>query len=146
MTEIAATRSIVVEREMPHPPDKIWRALTEGPLIEEVADEERLPAGRGPQVQFPRHAPCRIGTASSTDTCWSSNAMNGFPAAGTLRAKRRRGAEDRRQMNVDADDGGTHVRMEQSGFRREDEANYQGASHGRQWFIAGLERVSTGLS
>ena len=30
-----ATHSIVVERVMPHPPEKIWRALTQGPLIEE---------------------------------------------------------------------------------------------------------------
>jgi uncharacterized protein YndB with AHSA1/START domain len=38
MTELAtATRSLVVEREMPHPPEKIWRALTQGPLIEESA-------------------------------------------------------------------------------------------------------------
>jgi uncharacterized protein YndB with AHSA1/START domain len=32
---IAATRTLVVEREMPHPPEKIWRALTQAPLIEE---------------------------------------------------------------------------------------------------------------
>ncbi len=31
----AAMRSIVIEREMPHPPEKVWRALTQGPLIEE---------------------------------------------------------------------------------------------------------------
>jgi uncharacterized protein YndB with AHSA1/START domain len=24
------TRSVVVERELPHPPAKIWRALTQG--------------------------------------------------------------------------------------------------------------------
>src|SRR6266403_6204964 len=36
MTTLAAdTRSIVIEREMPHPPEKIWRALTQGALIEE---------------------------------------------------------------------------------------------------------------
>ena len=36
MTELAtATRSLVVERVMPHPPEKIWRALTQGPLIEQ---------------------------------------------------------------------------------------------------------------
>src|ERR1700681_871337 len=29
-----ATHSIVIERVMPHPPEKVWRALTEGPLIE----------------------------------------------------------------------------------------------------------------
>jgi uncharacterized protein YndB with AHSA1/START domain len=27
----AATRSLVIEREMPHSPEKIWRALTQGP-------------------------------------------------------------------------------------------------------------------
>jgi uncharacterized protein YndB with AHSA1/START domain len=31
----AAARSIVIEREMPHPPEKFCRALTQGPLIEE---------------------------------------------------------------------------------------------------------------
>ncbi len=35
MTQPPATRSLVVEREMPHPPEKIWRALTQGSLIEE---------------------------------------------------------------------------------------------------------------
>src|SRR3954468_16475316 len=36
MTESTASlRSLVVEREMPHSPEKVWRALTEGPLIEE---------------------------------------------------------------------------------------------------------------
>ena len=38
MTKLAdatATRSIVVERVMHHTPEKVWRALTQGPLIEE---------------------------------------------------------------------------------------------------------------
>ena len=29
------TRTVVVEREIPHPPEKIWRALTQPHLIEE---------------------------------------------------------------------------------------------------------------
>jgi len=34
MTKAATnTRSLVIEREMPHPPDKIWRALTEAPGV-----------------------------------------------------------------------------------------------------------------
>ena len=28
-------RSVPVERVMPHPPEKVWRALTQGPLIQE---------------------------------------------------------------------------------------------------------------
>jgi uncharacterized protein YndB with AHSA1/START domain len=43
-------------------------------------------------------------------------------------------------------DGGTRVRMEQSGFRPEDEANYQGARYGWQKFIGELEKVVAGLS
>ena len=36
MTNLAGdTRSIVIQREMPHPVEKVWRALTQGPLIEE---------------------------------------------------------------------------------------------------------------
>jgi uncharacterized protein YndB with AHSA1/START domain len=36
MTEFAAaTRSVVIEREMPHAPENVRRALTESPLIEE---------------------------------------------------------------------------------------------------------------
>ena len=36
MTNTAAEPlSVVVEREIPHPPEKIWRALTQPHLIEE---------------------------------------------------------------------------------------------------------------
>ena len=31
----AATRSLVIEKELPHPPAKVWRALTQGALIKE---------------------------------------------------------------------------------------------------------------
>lgn len=41
--------------------------------------------------------------------------------------------------------GGVLVRMEQSGFRPEDETGYQGASYGWQRFVGALERVAAGL-
>ncbi len=40
--------------------------------------------------------------------------------------------------------GGTHVRMERSGFRPNGVADYQGANYGWQRFISGLERVVAG--
>ncbi len=40
---------------------------------------------------------------------------------------------------------GTHLRMEQSGFRPDQQQAYQGASHGWQKFIGDLERVVAGL-
>ena len=30
-----STRSLIVEKEFPHPPEKVWRALTESSLIEQ---------------------------------------------------------------------------------------------------------------
>ena len=45
-----------------------------------------------------------------------------------------------------ATSGGTLVRMEQSGFRPDQEAYYQGASYGWQKFIGGLERVVAGIN
>ena len=40
---------------------------------------------------------------------------------------------------------GTRVRMEQSGFRPEDQRNYQGAAYGWQRFLEGLEQVAAKL-
>jgi uncharacterized protein YndB with AHSA1/START domain len=41
--------------------------------------------------------------------------------------------------------GGVFLRMEQSGFRPEQERNYQGASYGWQRFLGGLERAVAAL-
>ena len=40
---------------------------------------------------------------------------------------------------------GTHVRMEHSGFRSDQDAAYKGANYGWQKFIGNLERVVAGL-
>jgi len=38
--------------------------------------------------------------------------------------------------------GGTHLRMEQSGFRPDQTGSYQGATYGWQKYFSGLERVA----
>ncbi len=45
-----------------------------------------------------------------------------------------------------ATNGGTKLRMEQSGFRADQENNYRGANHGWQKFIGALEQVVAGLT
>ena len=52
------TRSIVLERVMPHPPEMIWRALTEGPLIEQWLMRNDFQPTVGRRFQF-RSAPTR---------------------------------------------------------------------------------------
>lgn len=51
----ALTRSVVVEKEFAHPPEKVWRALTEGALIEQwlMANDFQPVAGRRFELRMP---------------------------------------------------------------------------------------------
>ena len=50
--QIAATRSVIVERLMPRSPEKIWRALTQAPLIEQWLIRNDFEARLGAQFMF----------------------------------------------------------------------------------------------
>jgi uncharacterized protein YndB with AHSA1/START domain len=143
MTEpAAATRSIVIEREMPHPAEKIWRALTRGPLIEEwLMKNDFLPVvGRRfnfratPMPHWNGVTDCQVLVVEPNQRLSYSWNASGEEAAGGLRTVV--------TWTLTPTRGGTLVRMEQSGFRPEDEGNYQGANYGWQRFVGGLERVA----
>jgi uncharacterized protein YndB with AHSA1/START domain len=146
MTELAtATRSLVVERMMPHPPEKIWRALTQGPLIEEWLMKNDFQPVVGHRFNF-RATPmphwngvvdCRVLVVEPYERLSYRWDASGDEAAGGLKTVV--------TWTLTPVEGGTQVRMEQSGFRPEDEANYQGASYGWQRYIGGLERVAAEL-
>jgi uncharacterized protein YndB with AHSA1/START domain len=146
MTETAAgTRSLVFEREMPHPPEKIWRAHTEGPLIEEWLMKNDFRPEVGPRFQL-RATPmphwtgvvdCRVLVVEPHERLSYSWDASGEEAAGGLKTVV--------TWTLTPTKGGVLVRMEQSGFRPEDEANYQGAGYGWRRFVDGLERVAAGL-
>ena len=90
MTKLAipTTRSIVIERVMPHPPEKIWRALTQGHLIEEWLMKNDFQPVVGHKFNF--RAEPMPGWNGVIAKSSSSSRMNGCPIAGTLRAKRQR--------------------------------------------------------
>src|SRR5581483_12484346 len=48
----AATRSVVVEREIPHPPEKLWRALTQPHLIAEWLMQNDFAPAIGHKCRF----------------------------------------------------------------------------------------------
>ena len=53
MTEATPeTRSVVVERTLPHRPEKIWRALSQSDLIEQWLMKNDFEPVRGPPFQF----------------------------------------------------------------------------------------------
>jgi uncharacterized protein YndB with AHSA1/START domain len=139
MTEQAATRTLVIEREMPHPPEKVWRALTQGSLIEEWLMKNDFQPIVGHKFNF-RSTPmpnwngvidCEVLVVepnSRLSYSWGSLGLKSV-VAWTLTPTR----------------DGTHVRMEQSGFGSEEDAYYKGANYGWQKFIGALERVTAGL-
>ena len=70
------TRSVVIEREIPHPPEKIWRALTQPHLIEEwlMKNDFKLVLGHS----FRLTADWALSTAASRQ----SSRTRGCPIAG----------------------------------------------------------------
>jgi uncharacterized protein YndB with AHSA1/START domain len=133
------TRSVVIEREIPHPPEKIWRALTEGALLKEWLLENDFQPVVSHQFKF-RATPvanwngvvdCEVLIVEPNKKLsytWGSLGL-GTVVVWTLTAT----------------PTGTLLRMEQSGFRPDQEAAYKGATYGWQKFIGGLERVVAGL-
>jgi uncharacterized protein YndB with AHSA1/START domain len=146
MTESAASmRSLVVEREMPHPPEKVWRALTEGDLIGQWLMENDFRPVVGHRFHF-RATPmahwngvtdCEVLVVEPCERLSYRWDASGEEAAGGLKTVV--------TWTLTPTAGGVLLRMEQSGFRPEEERNYQGAAYGWQRFLDGLERVAAGL-
>jgi uncharacterized protein YndB with AHSA1/START domain len=135
----AATRSLVIERELPHPPRKIWRALTQGALIKEWLMDNDFQPVVGHKFNF------RSPPMPQWDGIIASEVLVIEPHKKLSYSWGSMGLESVVVWTLVPTKGGTLVRMEQSGFRPDQEANYQGANYGWQKFIGGLERVVGGL-
>jgi uncharacterized protein YndB with AHSA1/START domain len=142
----AAARSVIVERMMSHPPEKIWRALTQGPLLGEWLMANDFQPVVGHRFNF-RATPMPhwngivdgevLVVEPHQRLSYRWNASGNEAATGLKTVV---------TWTLTPADGGTLVRMEQSGFRPGETANYQGAAYGWQRFIAGLERVVAALT
>jgi len=131
------TRSVVVEREIPHPPEKIWRALTQSRLMEEWLMKNDFKPIVGHRFNLRGDSggvlDCEVLAVEPNRTLtytWNF-------------------AHDHAAYNVQSvvtftltpTSTGTHLRMEQSGFRPEQKQAFGGAKSGWQQFFAKLERV-----
>jgi uncharacterized protein YndB with AHSA1/START domain len=135
----ASTRSLVIEKEMPYPPEKIWRALTEGALIKEWLMDNDFQPVVGNRFNFRAPAmPNWNGVIDCEVTIVEPNKKLSY-SWGSM------GLSSVVNWTLAATKGGTLVRMEQTGFGPDQEANYRGANYGWQKFIGGLERVVAGL-
>jgi uncharacterized protein YndB with AHSA1/START domain len=69
--------------------------------------------------------------------CWSSTAL----FSSTSRSRRTSIRESVVTWTLSPTSTGTHLRMEQSGFRPDQQQAYHGAKYGWQQFFANLEQV-----
>jgi uncharacterized protein YndB with AHSA1/START domain len=147
VTELTPTpQTLVVERLMPHCAEKIWRALTQGPLIEEwlMANDfapivgHRFTLRAAPSPHWNGVLDCEVLTVEP-GRCLAYT----WNASG---ADARDGLKTVVTWTLLEAEGGTLVRMEQSGFRPQDAGNLQGANYGWQKFFAALQRVIGDLS
>jgi uncharacterized protein YndB with AHSA1/START domain len=133
------TRSVVVERQIPHPPEKIWRALTQPHLIEEWLMKNDFKPDVGHRFNFradylPNGAlDCEVLAVEPNKTLsytWHSTSDN---AAYNIK--------NVVTWTLTPTSTGTHLRVEQSGFRPDQPQAYQGAKYGWPRFFDKLEHV-----
>jgi uncharacterized protein YndB with AHSA1/START domain len=140
------TRSVVVEREFACAPEKLWRALTQAPLIEDwlmtndfqpiVGHKFKLRGEANPQ--WNGVCDCEVLTVEPmTRLAYSWNASGDEAATGIKTVV---------TLTLTPTKTSTHLRMEQSGFRTDEENNYRGAAYGWQHFLGKLEAVVAGLA
>jgi uncharacterized protein YndB with AHSA1/START domain len=135
------TKSIIVERLMPHPPEKIWRALTTSHLIAEWLMQNDFEAKEGhrftfhakPVADWKGYTNCvvlKVDAPRLLSYSWGdgTESLSGLKTIVTWTLTREGNA--------------TRVRMEHSGFRPAYEAGYQGMGAGWPRIVAKLEEIA----
>jgi uncharacterized protein YndB with AHSA1/START domain len=131
----AETLSVVVEREMPYPPEKIWRALTQPHLIEEWLMKNGFKPVVGHHFELRADwgaVGCEVLAVEPDRTL--SYTWDAYDLKSVV------------TWTLTPTSTGTHLRMEQSGFLAEQQQYYQGAKGGWQRFFAKLEQVLAGIA
>lgn len=124
------TRAVVVERDLPFPTERVWRALTQPNLIAEwlmkndfkpMADHRFTLSAEWGSVD------CQVQAVVPNKTLSYTWAAHGLESVVT--------------WTLTPTGTGTHLRMEQVGFKPDQQQAYQGAKFGWQRFFGNLEQV-----
>ncbi len=126
----AETRSVVVERDVPYPPGKIWRALTQPHLIAEWLMKNDFAPVVDHRFNFRAEwgdVDCQVLAVEPEKKLTYTWSALGLESVVT--------------WTLTPTEMGTHLRMEQIGFRTDQNQAYQGAKFGWPRFFASLEQV-----
>jgi uncharacterized protein YndB with AHSA1/START domain len=133
-----STRSVVIEKVFPHSPEKLWRALTESSLIAQWLMNNDFEPVAGRKFQF------RADPVPNWNGVVDCEVLVVDPLKQLSYTWGSLGLDSVVLFTLTPTEGGTHVRMEQSGFRPDQEQAYKGANYGWQRFLGNLERVLKG--
>lgn len=127
MSDAAETLSVVVERDMPYPPEKIWRALTQPHLMAEWLMKTDFQPQVGRAFRFEAQwgvLDCEVLEIEPERTL--AYTWNGLGLQSTV------------TWTLIPTGGGTRLRMEQVGFKPDQQLAYRGATAGWPRFFDSL--------
>ena len=135
MIDMSEIRTVVIERMLAHPPEKIWRALTQPHLIGEWLMQTDFQPVKGQTFTLRRQprpdvnvvVDCRvldIEPNRSLSYTWDAFGLQSIVT-----------------FTLEPSAAGTVLRMEQSGFRPDQDAAYKGARASWPQFIAALDKL-----
>jgi uncharacterized protein YndB with AHSA1/START domain len=131
------TKSVVVEREMPHPPEKLWRALTQPHLMAEwlMKNDFALVVGHRFNLrgEWGGVLDCEVLVVEpNKELAYTWNHAHDDPAFSLQSVV---------TFTLTPTQAGTRLRMEQAGFRPDQRQAFGGANAGWQQMFAKLEQV-----
>jgi uncharacterized protein YndB with AHSA1/START domain len=131
------TRSVIVERDMPFPPERVWRALTEPHLIAEWLMQNDFSPAVGHRFTLRGDwggvLDCEVLAIAAHETLrYSWNHTHDDPAFAL---------ESVVTFTLTPTATGTRLRVEQSGFRPDQRQAFGGARAGWQHMLGKLEPV-----
>ncbi len=134
---MSETRSVTIEREFPHPPERLWRALTQPHLIEEWLMKNDFAPNVGHRFNLRGEwggvLDCEVLAVETGRTlAYSWNFSHEDPAYNLVSVV---------TFTLTPTATGTHLRMEQAGFRPEQKQAFGGAHAGWKQFMDKLNQV-----
>ena len=136
---VTETRSVVVEREIPYPPEKIWRALTQPHLLEEwlMKNDFKPAVGHRFNLRGDWGGVLDCEVLAVEPNRMLSYTWNHAHADATFQLK------SVVTFTLTPTQTGTRLRVEQVGFRADQKQAYGGARAGWHRFVTKLEQILT---
>ena len=134
-TPAETTRTLVIEKVFPHPPEKVWRALTENQLVAQWLMKNDFEPKVGRKFKFQSEPVPNWDGVINCEVLIVEHLKRLSYSWSTL------GLDSVVIWTLTPAQGGTHVRMEHSGFGPDQQRAYQGANYGWQKFLGAMEQV-----